>query len=254
MIGEFKPLLTALALPPASLLLLITLGAWMAGMGWRVGRVFMAIGLISLWALSTPATVAPLAQHLLNLPPPLSASALQSGNWQAIVVLGGGIEAEAPEWASAQVNAQTARRVRYGVHLSKLSGLPMAFSGGVGWSQFGRAVPTEAAVAQTYALEAGASFTWLEAQSRDTQQNAAFTRRVLQPAGIQRIVLVTHAWHLPRAAAEFEQAGFAVLPAPTGYPGLNQVSALAWLPSADALQSNAQLLREGLGLLVMRIR
>ncbi len=254
MTGELKPLLTALALPPASLLFLCALGAWMAWRGWRTGRFLLALGLVSLWALSTPVTVAPLAGQLLDLPPPLADRALKQGNWQAIVVLGGGIEADAPEWATAQVNAHTARRVRFGVHLSKLSGLPMAFSSGVGWSQFGRTVPTEAAVAQQYVQELGASFTWLEAQSRDTQQNAEFTRRLLQPAGVQRIVLVTHAWHMQRAVAEFERAGFAVLAAPTGFPGLNKVSALAWLPSADALQSNQQVLREWLGLQVLRWR
>jgi uncharacterized SAM-binding protein YcdF (DUF218 family) len=58
---------------------------------------------------------------------------------------------------------------------------------------------------------------WTESASRDTAENARHSARILHEAGVGRAVLVTHAAHMPRAKAEFEAAGLAVIPAPTGF-------------------------------------
>jgi uncharacterized SAM-binding protein YcdF (DUF218 family) len=92
---------------------------------------------------------------------------------------------------------------------------------------------------------------WIDKQSRDTAENAARTHDLLAPAGIHHIALVTHAWHLPRSQALFEQAGFTVLPAPMGFVLPSERPLLEWLPSAHGLTASRQVLREWLALQVL---
>ncbi len=57
----------------------------------------------------------------------------------------------------------------------------------------------------------------VEDQSRDTYENAVFATRMVHPKPDQTWLLVTSAWHMPRAVACFRKAGWNVIPAPTGY-------------------------------------
>jgi uncharacterized SAM-binding protein YcdF (DUF218 family) len=98
--------------------------------------------------------------------------------------------------------------------------------------------------------EYGLAMRWVEDGSRDTQENAAFTARMLRPAGVRRIALVTDAIHMPRSVAEFRAAGFDVLPAPTGYPQPAGRPLLEWLPSADGFVLARHVLREWLARMV----
>jgi uncharacterized SAM-binding protein YcdF (DUF218 family) len=56
--------------------------------------------------------------------------------------------------------------------------------------------------------------TYMEAQSKDTRENAILARCLLAGSGIHRLALVTDGFHIPRALRHFEAAGFEVLPAP----------------------------------------
>ena len=76
---------------------------------------------------------------------------------------------------------------------------------------------TEAAIADRIAREEfGLPLRWREDRSRDTRENAAASVRLLRAAGVRRIVLVTHAWHMPRALRAFQEADpdLPVSPAP----------------------------------------
>jgi uncharacterized SAM-binding protein YcdF (DUF218 family) len=57
----------------------------------------------------------------------------------------------------------------------------------------------------------------LEDRSRNTVENAAFTAKLLQPKAGQRWVLITSAFHMPRAKALFESQGFEIVPWPVDY-------------------------------------
>ena len=50
----------------------------------------------------------------------------------------------------------------------------------------------------------------LEDKSRNTVENAVFTRRLVDPKPGERWLLVTSAWHMPRAMGVFRKAGFQV--------------------------------------------
>jgi uncharacterized SAM-binding protein YcdF (DUF218 family) len=248
--GELKPLLTALVLPPAGPLLLAALGLLLAAWRWRGALVLTGLAVISLWLLSCQAVAVHLADGLLRHTPALAPATLAGKKLQAIVVLGGGIRRSAPEYGLAQPSAETADRLRYGIFLARASGLPLAFSGGVGWSNAGQDAPTEASAAVRFASTQGHALRWTESQARDTAENAARLKALLQPEGVRRIALVTHAWHMQRSQAHFERAGFVVVPAPMGFVTAADRPLLDWLPSGHGLTASRQVLREWLALQV----
>lgn len=256
-LGELKPLLTALVLPPAGPLLLAFLGLWRV---WRkkiLGGVLCMVALSGLWLLSCNAVAVWLALHILPqgpaLPPATASAVLHARQVQAVVVLGGGVEPFAPEYGAAQPTENTAIRLRYGVWLARQSKLPMAFAGGVGWANSGTTATSEGAIARAAVAEDyGMALRWVDDQSRDTAENATKMHVLLAREGVQRIALVTQAWHMPRAQQAFERAGFTVTPAPTGFTQPQQRNLLEWLPTGHGLQSSREVLREWLGLLIAR--
>ncbi|RZJ24307.1 MAG: YdcF family protein [Haliea sp.] len=249
--GELKPILTALAVPPAAPLLLAFLGLLLARR-WS-GRILIFLGLGSLWLVSCNAVAVWLASALLAFPPPVTPERMKAADVQAIVVLGGGVLPEAPEYGQAQPSAHTLARLRLGVWMARQTGKPLAFSGGVGWSAAGTGTANEGAVAERVLRnEYGILLQWNETASRDTAENAQLLWKKMEPSGMTRIALVTDAWHIPRAALEFRRAGFEVLPAPTGYAVARERPVLEWLPSAHGLAMSRQVVREWLGLQVAR--
>jgi len=245
--GDIKALLSPLALPPAGPLLLALLGWWLAGVSRWLGRFIVVAALACLWALSCGAVSVWLAWHLLPLPPAVTLADVKRARVQAVVVLGGGVLPLAPEYGTPQPHGASLARLRYGVRLARQAGLPLAFSGGRGWSGNGQASEAEAARGAAR-QDFGFDLRWAEDQSRDTRENALRTAQLLQRDGIRRVALVSDAWHLPRGVREFERAGFEVLPAPTGLPATTERPALEWVPSATALVLSRNVLREWIAL------
>ncbi len=251
--GLLKPLLTTLVLPPASLLLLIGLGLLLAARKKATGLLLAFAAATLLWLLSCHAVAVWLALNLLPQHPPLSVAALKASPVQAIVVLGGGVHPVAPEYGEPQASAAAAMRLRYGAWLARQSGLPVAFAGGMGWGAADTQALSEGEVARRAALQDyGLALRWIDSQSRDTAENARLLRPLLAKDNIQRIALVTHAWHMPRALTAFEQAGFTVTPAPMAFILPSRNGLLQWTPSADGLGTSQLVLKEWLGLLVQR--
>jgi uncharacterized SAM-binding protein YcdF (DUF218 family) len=96
----------------------------------------------------------------------------------------------------------------------------------------------------------------LESRAQNTRDNARYTREALTEAGLGLdIILVTSAYHAPRAVAVFEKAGFKVTPAPAGYLTDSELSRkpLVWLPDASSLYVSSIALREYMGLAVYKV-
>lgn len=249
--GELKPILSALILPPTSLLLWVLLGwRWRRQ---RVGSVMLLSGVLALWALSCHGSAVWLARHALPQFPSLSAADLRTQGAQAVVVLGGGLEPMAEGQTTASPNSASLMRLHHASGLARETGLPLAFAGGVGWANVGTAAPTEAQAAQAALAQWGVRLTWADDRSRDTEENARATAALLQGQGIRRIALVTHATHMPRSVWQFEAAGFEVLPAPMGAVLPRSRAVLEWLPSARGLWASQEVIREWLGLQVARL-
>jgi uncharacterized SAM-binding protein YcdF (DUF218 family) len=96
----------------------------------------------------------------------------------------------------------------------------------------------------------------LEDQSRNTFENAQRSKPIWDSHDFKSGLLVTSAFHMPRALAVFRHAGFNVEPAPTNSydePSFEE-GVLAILPNVSALQTSSVALKEWLGLLVYRFR
>jgi len=96
----------------------------------------------------------------------------------------------------------------------------------------------------------------VEGASINTRENAVESRSLLAERGIVRIVLVTSAVHMPRAAAAFEKVGFEVEPAPADFrAGWGKLpSIFRWMPSPTSLVDSSAVLHEWIGLWAYRLR
>ncbi|PJE79176.1 hypothetical protein CI610_01871 [invertebrate metagenome] len=166
----------------------------------------------------------------------------------AIVILGGGAPKYAQERQKLQPSLLTLERLQYGAWLYKQTGIPILTSGG------GRH-PESESMAITLESDFSVPVQWQEKQSLTTWQNALFTRESLSNIAHQPILLVTHAWHMPRSVYSFKKAGFNVIPAPLSYfkTAKPWYRLLNWIPTARSLQASAQALREYGGLIWYRI-
>lgn len=256
-VTAIKPLLAALLLPPVPLLLMVLVGARLLlprrGLGWSV--IFVAV--VLLWLSACAGTERLLTPLWLKPPPALGAEriaamkAARDAGKTAIVVLGGGAQASAPEYGVSSLSAPSLERLRYGVWLARQTGLPIAFSGGVGWGAADAAPEAEIA-ARIAQQEFGVPVKWTETRSRDTRQNAGLTVAMLRAAGIEQVLLVTHDVHMPRAKRAFEQAGgteLRVEPAPLGLSRRELAGALEWIPSHSGFTRVRLMLHELAGLL-----
>lgn len=240
-------ILKQLFMPPGVLLLLLLAGWCLRRRFPRLAAACFGGALAGLWLMSLPITVEWSARLLEREP------ALAEAQWpglaqraEAIVVLGGGREQNDPAWGGDQPSPLALERLRYAARLAKASGLPLLSSGGLHFGQ----PPSEAALAaQVLARDFGVSVRWREEASRTTWENATHSAALLRKAGVRRVLLVTQAWHMPRARWCFEQAGFEVLAAPVGFLGVaNGRPAGGWLPEGKALWQSGLLFNEVLGL------
>jgi len=241
----FKQLL----LPPGVLLLALLVAWWLRKRFPRLAAVCFGLAVGGLWLMSLPVVVEWSARLLEREP------ALAEARWadlaqqvDAIVVLGGGRERGDPAWGDDQPSSMALERLRYAARLAKVSGVPLATSGGLHYGQ----PPSEAALmAQVLARDYGVPVRWQEEASRTTWENATHSAELLRGAGVRRVLLVTQAWHMPRARWCFEQVGFEVLAAPVGFLGVaSGRPAGGWLPESKALWQSSLLLNEALGLLI----
>lgn len=248
--GELKPILTALVLPPVGPLLLA-----LAALAFARRRRFalpLAVGCIVLAIALTTNGVALLLARVL-MPPLQPAQPQDLQRVQAIVVLGGGVLPQAPEYGAAQLQDSSLIRLRYGVRLARQTGKPLAFAGGSGWAASERGEPEAAVARRVLQEDYGLPLRWLEDQSRDTAENARRMAEQTRADGVRSIALVTEATHMARAAAAFREAGFEVVPAPTNFPVPLRNPVLEWLPSNHGMTTCRALIREWLGRLVARI-
>jgi uncharacterized SAM-binding protein YcdF (DUF218 family) len=253
-IESWKPMLTALLLPPVPLLLLLLIGARLMlprrGLGWLVILTSVAL----LWLSNCTGVAQGLSLFVLHPPAALTSDRIAELKTQnkpptAIVVLGGGIEPYAPEYNVGNLRYRSLERLRYGIWLSRETGLPVGFSGGVGWGQ-PDGTPEARIASHIAASEFGRPLKWVEENSRDTRENAALSVALLRKSGIKHIVLVTHGWHMPRAIKAFEAAAgddMRIEAAPMGLAQRVERPALMWVPSGEGASDVRAILRELLG-------
>lgn len=239
-------LLGSLMLPPLNYLLLALAGWLLQRRRPKLGRSLMLVAGLSAYLLSLPVSAMWLNSWLERYPP-LSLAQVRTA--QAIVVLGGGVK-PAPEYAAKVLTSAANQRLQYAAWLARQTGLPILLSGGAPLGGEPEAMVMARVLQQHYGLSAR----WQEAASRTTLENARYSQALLAKDGIQRVALVTQAWHMPRALPFFTAQGLQVLPASTGYTRYDGQGLEHWLPKGAAMQECHQALRELVGMLYYTIR
>ena len=235
--------ISAFLLPPFSILLLGGLGLLLYKRRPREAKWLIGLSFALLYLISTP-FFADRLLGLLERQAPLAKEATT----QAIVVLGAGIYIRAPEYGGDTVNGLALERLRYAAKLYRETTLPILVTGG-------RIDGTAESLLMKHTLEEDfrVPVKWTESASRNTRENALFSYTILRQAGISSIYLVTHAWHMPRALAEFKRTGLHVIPAPTRFTTHSRTTILDFLPDARALLKSYYAIHEGLGWIWYRL-
>lgn len=242
-----------LVLPPGANLLCILAGV-LVGFRFRaIGRAMVAVGIVSLYLLSTSLGADWLSRGV-QAHPALTPATVAASGAQAIVILGGGRYPEGPEFGRETVSEPTLVRLRYGAFLARHAGLPVLVTGGrVHGESTAEAELMRDAASDAFGLEVK----WVEDQSFNTAENGLFSARILKAEGIAHVALVTHSVHMRRAVTVFERTGLRVTPAPTqvdtrgdgDYPFFDLL-----LPTANNLHQSASVLHEWVGLLWYALR
>lgn len=156
-----------------------------------------------------------------------------------IIVLGG---AEVPDVALARgvpaVNDAAERMIAFAALARRYPEARLVFSGGSAALEPGEAVEADAVRLTLLDLGIDLQRVSFERRSRNTAENAAFTRQMVEPAPGSRWLLVTSAFHMPRAIGCFRAAGFPVTAYPVDYRTV----------SAGALEGGFSRVAQGLDL------
>ena len=184
---------------------------------------------------------------------------------EVIVVLGGATYSAIYPRQIPEING-AGDRILYAAHLYHQGVSPnLLLSGGnISWMNAQNA-PAQDMAEILQMLDVPTDALWLETQSRNTYENALFARQILSEKGLNRIILVTSAMHMPRAVALFEAQGFEVIPAPADY----NITQLDWerlwepnlvtqlfniLPAVGNLENTTVALKEYIGIFTYCLR
>lgn len=235
---------SALLLPPLNLILLCAIGLLLHSRRPHLGRAISAFALVTLAIISTPAGALLLVAPLERRNSPLMST--QHTGAQAIIVLSSGRIRNVPEYGGHDTPKPIPLvRLRYAAQLYRETGLPVLVSGG---APDGAAESEAAVMARSLREDFGVPVRWVEGRSDDTRQNAVLSANILRAAGVQRILLVTDAIHMPRAQTLFAQTGLDVVAAPASLRSHNPLQATDFLPSDEGMSRAHYALHEWIGL------
>jgi uncharacterized SAM-binding protein YcdF (DUF218 family) len=233
--------------PPAGLVLVCAVAAWLTLWYPRLG-ISLSIAATSLLLLASLPVVAGRMLEDVEVKPP---DKPDFSGAQAIAVLGGGVHRGDGDQVPDTLGPATLERLDFAVHAYRQLNLKIAVSGGKP-----DGAHTAEATLMKAALEGdfGVPVTWVETQSRNTFENALYTKKLLQADHITTVVLVTHAWHMRRALWCFERVGLHAIayPVPLTYDQSDRAD--DYLPNMRALQESYHALHEAIGLAYYRWR
>ncbi|WDZ97543.1 YdcF family protein [Herbaspirillum sp. WKF16] len=249
---NFQVLLSAVAgavlLPPLNAMLLCALGCLLRPRLRRTGNLLIALGAALLLVLSTRAGALLLVAPLENQ----YAALADAGQAQAIVILGEGRMADAPEYGHADSPRPLGlARLAYGAWLHKSGGLPILVTGG---APDGSVESEAALMARALQRNFGVAARWQEGRSNNTNDNAIMSAALLKRAGIERVLVVTDAIHMPRAMRCFADAGLNAVAAPTLFASAGRGALTDYFPRASNLALAGYAMHEWIGLLWYRLR
>ena len=186
-------------------------------------------------------------------------------NVEAIVVLGGGIKAQIYPRPWVDVS-EAGDRILHGSQLFLQGKAPLlVLSGGrIDWKNGG---PPESQDMAKIAVALGVPPAAIlqDPSSLNTHQNAVNVRQILNGRGLNKVLLVTSALHMPRSLLVFQKQGIEAIPAPTDFlspPGYQTSPAgitwesalLSLIPDSHRLRDTTNALKEYLGMFVYGLK
>lgn len=181
----------------------------------RLGRVLVvvAIGLLAIGAYSPIGNI--LLYALESRFPPWDAS---KGAPDGIVVLGGPIDADLSEAHNTPVTGAAADRIIAAAALARrYPNARVLFTGGSPNLISSDAKEGDYAAEDLTSLGIPRERLIIERLSRNTYENAVFSKQLVEPKPGERWLLVTSAYHMPRSVGLFRKAGFPVEPYPVDW-------------------------------------
>jgi len=172
-----------------------------------------------------------------------------------VIVLGGGVDVwSSASWDTLAFNSAGNRFVAMADLARRYPSAKIVFTGGYG-AMFGQTL-SEADIVERHISELGLQpgRVLFERLSRNTKENAAFTKAMLTPNPGERWLLVTSAWHMPRSMGLFRKAGWKIEAYPVGW-----ISAPGYANATLAIEASGHLakfdtmVREWIGLIAARL-
>lgn len=214
----------------------------------KIGAFNLILGLMA-WILSTAPVANELAGSLevqFQIPDYRQAD--------VIILLGGGIVDHVPDLSGVgQPGDNALARLVAAVRLQKRLGVPIIASGGKGYENIG----AEAPILKRFLLDLGVNqkMVIIEDRSKDTRENAKYSKEICDRHGFIHPVVVTSAIHLRRSVLNFKKAGMDVIAFPASYAVMPN-RPYFWrdfLPSAANLFIATAALHEYLGILYEKL-
>lgn len=228
--------------------------------------IFLAVGMLLLWtpwrrfgrrlvALTTLAllviAIVPFGQVAFQalenrIPPPREMREHIGG----IVVLGGVID----QFVSAArgqpaINGAVERLTEFAALAARYPDAKLVFSGGSGNLADQSIKETDAAKPFLASLGMDTSRILFESDSRNTYENAVYSKQIAHPADGEPWILITSAFHMPRALGCFRQTGWSVIPYPVDYNTTGTAELAAGFALQSGLSGLSTALHEWLGLM-----
>ena len=219
----------------------------------KTGKIFVALGMIVLLMCSYEGVSGRVLRTLEAQYPPLRVAELMpyknggigksSVKW--VVVLAGGVAGDSTLPIQLQISHYSRVRLMEGIRLHRL--LPdskIILTGGIGFDG-----PPEATTLSRVAQELGVAKAdlVLEVESRDTKDHPLYVRHIVKE---EPFILVTSAFHMPRAMKLFVKQGLVPIPAPAGHwkPDKEFWSPASLFPSASGIRLAELAYHEYMGL------
>ncbi len=242
-----KKIVTPFLLLPGLFVLFFIAGGMLSLLRGRPGRALVQLLIAAaLWIPATPPVAGKLLRTLesgVNIP--------ADPKGDVIIMMGGAVHDGSPDLSGIGIPSEgTWDRIVTVVRLQRRLGVPVILSGGqvhperAPMGPIYRRLLTDLGVPQDLIL--------LEDRSRDTLENAQFSKALCQAQGFRRPIVVTSALHIRRTQLSFEKAGLAALFYPAGFRTWENKTYgwSAFLPQSYDPFSEA--LHEYLGLLAYR--
>lgn len=214
----------------------------------------LVLSLLVLWLSSLPVVASQLLLSLESQHRPIAVENVPASD--CIVVLGGALEPPTPPRADIELT-DSADRVYQAAKLYR-AGKGKTIIVAAGNQPWARHPVSEAQQIGDLLVEWGVppDSVVLDTRSKNTRENAINAAALIRQRGCRSSLLVTSAWHMPRALAAFSKVGADLFPVPVDMRLVQEDrgSVAQFIPRADALAMTSQALLEWMGIWVYRFR